>query len=118
MQQERVNFQRARVLEVNRSLSALADSWERGGLPLHFNLAIRTPQKSLLSRFHSSHSFNSTLGERLRQQNRLLTSEVHLKSERISMLEREKQSLLTELFEIKQRSGTLARHAHHNLLAQ
>ncbi|KAK9751983.1 hypothetical protein QE152_g4635 [Popillia japonica] len=39
-QQERLELQRARVLEVNRYLVALTDSWERGGLPLHMNLAV------------------------------------------------------------------------------
>ncbi|KAH8346345.1 hypothetical protein KR084_006270 [Drosophila pseudotakahashii] len=43
LQQERLNFQRARVLEANRSLQLLADTWEHGGYPLHINLALPTP---------------------------------------------------------------------------
>ncbi|XP_017045116.1 suppressor APC domain-containing protein 2 [Drosophila ficusphila] len=43
LQQERLNFQRARVLEANRSLQTLADTWEHGGYPLHINLALPTP---------------------------------------------------------------------------
>ncbi|XP_037715628.1 suppressor APC domain-containing protein 2 [Drosophila subpulchrella] len=43
LQQERLNFQRARVLEANRSLQILADTWEHGGYPLHINLALPTP---------------------------------------------------------------------------
>uniref|UniRef100_A0A182QEI9 Suppressor APC domain-containing protein n=1 Tax=Anopheles farauti TaxID=69004 RepID=A0A182QEI9_9DIPT len=40
-QQERLDLQRARVLEVNRHLVLLAESWERGGFPMHMNLALR-----------------------------------------------------------------------------
>ncbi|KAH8252659.1 hypothetical protein KR032_001111 [Drosophila birchii] len=46
LQQERLNFQRARVLETNRSLQILADTWEHGGYPLHINLALPTPAVS------------------------------------------------------------------------
>ncbi|KAI8127289.1 hypothetical protein FF38_11511 [Lucilia cuprina] len=117
VQQERLNFQRARVLEVNRSLSALAECWERGGFPFHFNLAIRTPSKASTNRINTNAS--TTISDRLRQQNRLLANEGHLKSERIAMLEREKQTLLAELYELKQRSG-LARHTNSylNVLSQ
>uniref|UniRef100_A0A1A9V6A8 Suppressor APC domain-containing protein n=1 Tax=Glossina austeni TaxID=7395 RepID=A0A1A9V6A8_GLOAU len=115
VQEERLNFQRARVIEVNRSLSTLPDTWERGGFPLHFNLAIRSPTKSLNQRLNNGLAVNS-VNDRLRQQNRLLTSEVHLKSEHIAMLEREKQTLLAELFDLKQRSG-LTRHTNSYLNA-
>lgn len=118
VQQERLNFQRARVLEVNRSLSVLADTWERGGgFPFHFNLAFRTPPKVPSNRVTAS--LSNSISDRLRQQNRLLANEGHLKSERIVMLEREKQTLLAELFELKQRSG-LARHTNSylNVLSQ
>ncbi|EFA12609.1 Suppressor APC domain-containing protein 2-like Protein [Tribolium castaneum] len=84
-QQERLELQRARVFEVNRHLAALTDSWERGGLPLHMNLAVHHyPQ-------------NLDLNDRLKQQNRLLTEEVSKKSERISLLEREKANLIQML---------------------
>lgn len=119
MQQERLNFQRARVLEVNRSLSVLADTWDRGGgFPFHFNLAFRTPPK-IPSSNRTAAALSNTIADRLRQQNRLLANEGHLKSERIVMLEREKQTLLAELFELKQRSG-LARHTNSylNVLSQ
>ncbi|XP_075168647.1 suppressor APC domain-containing protein 2 [Haematobia irritans] len=112
VQQERLNFQRARVLEVNRSLSVLADTWERGGFPFHFNLAFRAPPK--VSSNRTATSLSNSITDRLRQQNRLLANEGHLKSERIVMLEREKQTLLAELFEMKQRSG-LARHTNSYL---
>ncbi|XP_067003053.1 suppressor APC domain-containing protein 2 isoform X2 [Anabrus simplex] len=61
-QQERLELQRARVLEVNRHLATLTDSWERGGLPLHMNLAVH----------HSSPPMHDILA-RLKQQNHLLT---------------------------------------------
>lgn len=60
-QQERLELQRARVLEVNRHLAALTDSWERGGLPLHMNLAVHYPPT------------HQDLNSRLKQQNHLLT---------------------------------------------
>lgn len=63
-QQERLELQRARVLEVNRHLATLTDSWERGGLPLHMNLAVH---------HHSSPNFSPDMVSRLKQQNHLLT---------------------------------------------
>uniref|UniRef100_A0A182TC97 Suppressor APC domain-containing protein n=1 Tax=Anopheles maculatus TaxID=74869 RepID=A0A182TC97_9DIPT len=47
-QQERLDLQRARVLEVNRHLMMLAESWERGGFPMHMNLALRPLPGTLL----------------------------------------------------------------------
>ncbi|XP_030380154.1 suppressor APC domain-containing protein 2 [Scaptodrosophila lebanonensis] len=58
IQQERLNFQRARVLEVNRSLAILTDTWEHGGYPLHINLAFATPTKA---QQHFKH-YTSSLG--------------------------------------------------------
>ncbi|PSN30904.1 hypothetical protein C0J52_18573 [Blattella germanica] len=89
-QQERLELQRARVLEVNRHLATLTDSWERGGLPLHMNLAVH----------HASPAPHDILS-RLKQQNHLLTEEVSKKSERITALEREKASLIRELFQTR-----------------
>lgn len=48
---------------MNRHLAALADSWERGGLPLHMNLAVH----------HYPQPQHDDLSTRLKQQNRLLT---------------------------------------------
>lgn len=87
LQQERLELQRARIFEVNRHLAALTDSWERGGLPLHINLAVTN---------HFPHQ-PQDITDRLKQQNRLLTEEVSKKSERISALEHEKASLLQML---------------------
>ncbi|KAG5900478.1 hypothetical protein JTB14_010890 [Gonioctena quinquepunctata] len=85
-QQERLELQRARVIEVNRHLAALTESWERGGLPLHMNLAVH--------HYPQTHHPPQELSDRLKQQNRLLTEEVSKKSERISALEREKSNLI------------------------
>ncbi|XP_046997370.1 suppressor APC domain-containing protein 2 isoform X1 [Schistocerca americana] len=89
-QQERLELQRARVLEVNRHLATLTESWERGGLPLHMNLAVH----------HTSPPSHDILA-RLKQQNHLLTEEVSRKSERITILEREKASLMRELYQTR-----------------
>ncbi|XP_044733056.1 suppressor APC domain-containing protein 2 isoform X2 [Chrysoperla carnea] len=86
-QQERLELQRARVLEVNRHLATLTCSWERGGLPLHMNLAVHHHQDNMLNR--------------LKQQNHLLTEEVSKKSERITLLEREKAALIRELLQMR-----------------
>lgn len=48
-------------MEVNRHLSVLTDSWERGGLPLHMNLAV------------NHHHYPQDMTTRLKQQNHLLT---------------------------------------------
>lgn len=147
-QQERLELQKARVLEVNRHLAALTDSWERGGLPLHMNLAVQ---------HHYPHPQTHDIATRLKQQNHLLTEvivlskrksisrylkcvydvtrfainvnekgtfaaetlfpkslinyffqEVSKKNERITMLEREKASLIREVLQM--RSG----HANRN----
>ncbi|CAH0547903.1 unnamed protein product [Brassicogethes aeneus] len=87
-QQEKLELQRARVFEVNRHLAALTESWERGGLPLHMNLAVH---------HYPPHHHPQDLADRLKQQNRLLTEEVSKKSERISALEHEKASLIQVL---------------------
>lgn len=63
-QQERLELQKARVFEVNRHLAALITSWERGGLPLHMNLAFLTTPSGQLQQDMMS---------RLRQQNHRLT---------------------------------------------
>ncbi|KAI5641567.1 hypothetical protein NE865_06324 [Phthorimaea operculella] len=85
--QERLELLRARVLELNRQLGALAAGWRHGPLSLHMNLAFPVaPQPGAPK--------NATV---LRSQNRMLAEEVNRKNERISMLEREKSSLIREL---------------------
>ncbi|CAH2066522.1 unnamed protein product, partial [Iphiclides podalirius] len=88
--QERLELLRARVLELNRQLSALAAGWRHGPLSLHMNLALPTA----LQNSHPSTPNNATV---LRSQNRMLAEEVNRKNERISVLEREKSALIREL---------------------
>ncbi|KAF6202021.1 hypothetical protein GE061_004417 [Apolygus lucorum] len=99
-QEERLELQRARVLEVNRHLATLSDPGERGGLPLHMNLAI-TPHSSQL------------IG-RLKQQNHMLTQDVTKKADRITALEREKASLIRELYHTRSQGRTGAQPQDQN----
>ncbi|XP_015595692.1 suppressor APC domain-containing protein 2 isoform X2 [Cephus cinctus] len=107
-QQERLELQRARVLEVNRHLAALISSWERGGLPLHMNLAVlSTPTSAQL---------HQDMLSRLKQQNHRLTEEVSKKSQRIALLEQEKDSLVRELYNrqgmVQSRRSTMVHEQH------
>ncbi|CAG2166792.1 unnamed protein product [Oppiella nova] len=101
--QERINFQAARILNVNQHLSALYDS-ERG-FPIHMNLAIRPINTQLMANRSNDPNrqqqfvVNPNVMNRLKEQNRLLTEEVSKKCERITQLEREKSSLIREIFQ-------------------
>lgn len=121
--QERLDLQRARVMEVNRHLSALADSWERGGFPMHMNLAVarqtaganrinrqqppppprpHQPSSTIHTAAAAAAATNTTISHietanRLRHQNRQLADDVNQKADRIAALESERQSLIREL---------------------
>lgn len=100
--QERINFQAARILNVNQHLSALFDS-ERG-FPIHMNLAIRPINSQINGRINDPNRcqqfvVNPNVVNRLKEQNRMLTEEVSKKCERITQLEREKSALIRELFQ-------------------
>lgn len=111
-------------MEVNRYLASLADSWERGGFPMHMNLAVRNLHHS--NNNNNNHNGNSNNNaatnnqygslngngnaassdpppfhnvqvNRLKLQNRQLTEEVSQKSERITALEVERKALFREL---------------------
>ncbi|KAJ0181757.1 hypothetical protein K1T71_002479 [Dendrolimus kikuchii] len=88
--QERLELLKARVLELNRQLGALATGWRHGPLSLHMNLAL--PAASLTGTHNTPKN-----AEVLRSQNRMLAEEVNRKNERISVLEREKSALIREL---------------------
>ncbi|XP_013133473.1 PREDICTED: suppressor APC domain-containing protein 2 [Papilio polytes] len=88
--QERLELLKARVLELNRQLGALAAGWRHGPLSLHMNLALPTS----LQNSPPSTPNNAAV---LRSQNRMLAEEVNRKNERISVLEREKSALIREL---------------------
>lgn len=95
--QERINFQSARILNVNQHLNALIT--ERG-FPVHMNLAIRPANSNDANKL----VVNPNLVNKLREHNRLLTDEVSKKSERVTVLEREKAALIRELFQARQQS--------------
>jgi len=102
--QERINFQAARILNVNQHLSALFDS-ERG-FPIHMNLAIRPINTQMNPRNNDANRqqqfvVNPNVVNRLKEQNRLLTEEVSKKCDRITQLEREKSALIRELFQAR-----------------
>lgn len=90
--QERLDLQRARVHEVNRHLSVLADSWEHGGFPFHMNLAVRHHGPMLPQ-------YQDALVNRLKVQNQQLADEVHHKNERIASLEIERKSIYRDLMQ-------------------
>lgn len=106
--QERINFQAARILNVNQHLSALFDS-ERG-FPIHMNLAIRPINTQINSIKNDPNKpqfvVNPNVVNRLKEQNRLLTDEVSKKCERITQLEREKSALIRELFQARTQTNT------------
>ncbi|EDW01624.1 GH20355 [Drosophila grimshawi] len=89
LQQERLNYQRARVLEANRSLDLLTDTWEHGGYPLHINLAL--PRKSLQHLNFKSYAANDA-----------------------ELLVCEKQALISELYE-QQHQHQQQHSQFHNL---
>lgn len=100
-------------MEVNRHLNALADSWERGGFPMHMNLAVRQTSAGIQQRPAIVSSFqNDVIDSRLKQQNLQLTEELGIKSERIASLERERQSLLREL--VKSQRSKVTQHVTTN----
>lgn len=90
--QERLDLQRARVQEVNRHLTALADSWEHGGFPFHMNLAVRHHGPMLPQ-------YQDALVNRLKIQNRQLSDEVHHKNERIATLEMERKAIYRDVMQ-------------------
>lgn len=121
-QQERLGFKIARIEEVSRQLMLLIENADRG-FPVHMNLALADPNK-----IHKTSGGNLPDANdeevlrslrRLKSQNHQLTEvisaaslsvqqspeifyfclqEVGRKSERITVLEKEKSSLIRELF--------------------
>lgn len=99
--QERVNFQATRIQTVNQHLVALREAAHT--FPIHMNLAIR-PLNGLVKMDPNQPKqlvVNPNLVNKLKEQNRLLTEEVTRKCERITQLEREKSSLIRELFQAR-----------------
>nr|CAG4640994.1 EOG090X08VB [Eulimnadia texana] len=94
-QQERLGFKMARIEEVGRQLALLVENSDRG-LPAHMNLAVADRNKKTLV---DNGDEAARAVRRLKDQNRQLTEEVGRKSERISLLEKEKSALIRELFQ-------------------
>ncbi|XP_034951780.1 suppressor APC domain-containing protein 2 isoform X2 [Chelonus insularis] len=108
-QAERLELQRARVLEVNRYLAALTTSWERGGLPLHMNLAFLNTSNPVRN--------NQNAYSQLQHQNYRLTEELNKKTHKIALLEEEKENLIRELYNrqagmIQSRRSTMIHEQH------
>ncbi|OTF82116.1 hypothetical protein BLA29_003546, partial [Euroglyphus maynei] len=116
--QERINFQAVRIQTLNQHLSALREVGQN--FPIHMNLAIRplnvlpsssvgaqlSPQQLTTGHMDPNQLprqlvVNPNLVNKLKEQNRLLTDEVTRKSDRITQLEREKSSLIRELFQAR-----------------
>lgn len=93
--QERMNFQKTRIGEVNQQLKTLIESSERG-FPLHMNLAISNTGHPLM--------LEDNCVKMLKEQNRQLTEEISTKCDKITQLEQEKTALIRELFESRSRN--------------
>ncbi|CAG5117856.1 unnamed protein product [Candidula unifasciata] len=89
--QERMNFQRARIAEINQHLQTLLESSEKG-FPIHMNLAMASP---------ANKSTDNRAVQGLKEQNRRLLEEMGQKKEQITQLEMEKASLVRDLFEAR-----------------
>ncbi|XP_071152435.1 suppressor APC domain-containing protein 2-like [Mytilus edulis] len=87
--QERMNFEKARIAEVNHQIKTLVDSSEKG-FPLHMNLAMTS----------TNHQLQSTI-KVVKDQNKQLTKEISHKSDKITQLEQEKAQLIRDLFEAR-----------------
>lgn len=95
-------------MEVNRYLASLAESWERGGFPLHMNLAVRNHhQFGGGGGIGGQSQFHNVQVNHLKLQNRQLTDEVSQKSERITALELERKSMYRELVQNQQQQQQL-----------
>ncbi|XP_052220654.1 suppressor APC domain-containing protein 2-like [Dreissena polymorpha] len=92
--QERMDFVRSRINDVNLNLKSLMETTE-SGFPAHMNLAIRS---SVISEDISTRW--------LKDQNKQLTKEVGEKSELITQLEKEKATLIRDLFEARVKHKT------------
>lgn len=92
-QQERLDLQRARILEVNRHLMTL---YEGDGFPMHMNLALHTGMQQ--------YQTAPDIVARLKQQNQRLSDDAAQKNERVTILEREKAALIRDIIQLQQRT--------------
>ncbi|CAL1534385.1 unnamed protein product [Lymnaea stagnalis] len=94
--QERMNFQRARIAEVNQHLHALVESSDKG-FPIHMNLVMPSASSNV-------QPGDSSTSHRIKEQNRRLLEEIGQKTDVISQLEKEKSTLVRELFEARSKN--------------
>nr|SVE89358.1 EOG090X08VB [Daphnia sinensis] len=114
---ERLGFKISRIEEVSRQLLVLIENADRG-FPAHMNLALadrkrvaKAPGDGGIDE-NNEEEVNRIL-RRLKIQNHQLTEEVGRKSERITMLEKEKGSLIRELFQVRSQPSNRPVSNHH-----
>nr|CAG4637145.1 EOG090X08VB [Ceriodaphnia reticulata]SVE73033.1 EOG090X08VB [Ceriodaphnia reticulata] len=114
--QERLGFKISRIEEVSRQLIMLIENADRG-FPAHMNLALADRNKISKAPGEATDENNeeevNRIFRRLKSQNHQLTEEVGRKSERITMLEKEKSSLIRELFQVRSQPANRIIGSHH-----
>nr|CAG4647186.1 EOG090X08VB [Megafenestra aurita]SVE92487.1 EOG090X08VB [Megafenestra aurita] len=114
--QERLGFKISRIEEVSRQLIMLIENADRG-FPAHMNLALADRNKITKASGDGADETNeeeiNRILRRLKSQNHQLTEEVGRKSERITMLEKEKSSLIRELFQVRSQPSNRLLGGHH-----
>ena len=96
------------MIDINRNLLALTTCERGSAFPHHFNLAIRDQAVSKKCEPIIPNSTGLIQAERLRQQNRHLNQDLHVKTDRIQLLEQEKDALIREVYQLQQHMGVLA----------
>nr|SVE70521.1 EOG090X08VB [Daphnia similis] len=114
---ERLGFKISRIEEVSRQLLVLIENADRG-FPAHMNLALADRRKVTKAPGDGGIDENNEeevnrILRRLKIQNHQLTEEVGRKSERITMLEKEKGSLIRELFQVRSQPSNRTNSNHH-----
>lgn len=114
---ERLGFKISRIEDVSRQLLVLIENADRG-FPAHMNLALADRKKVTKAPGDGGIDENNEeevnrILRRLKIQNHQLTEEVGRKSERITMLEKEKGSLIRELFQVRSQPSNRTNSNHH-----
>nr|CAG4639312.1 EOG090X08VB [Daphnia magna]SVE83164.1 EOG090X08VB [Daphnia magna] len=114
---ERLGFKISRIEDVSRQLLVLIENADRG-FPAHMNLALADRKKVTKAPGDGGIDENNEeevnrILRRLKIQNHQLTVEVSRKSERITMLEKEKGSLIRELFQVRSQPSNRTNSNHH-----
>lgn len=106
--QDRVVYRTSRIMDINRQMRALMSSTD--GFPDHMNLAM--PERIPTTK----ESEQSPLVQKLKDQNKKLTQEVSMKGSQITALEREKATLIRQLFDVRGKSHSRDRPENVTLL--